>query len=156
FDHLLFTGSTAVGRDVMRAAAENLTPVTLELGGQSPAIVGRSIDIAEAADRIDYGECLNARQTCRPPDSALGPEERIEAFVQACGAAVGRLYPSLSGNRDYSAIVNDRHRARLRGYLEEAIASGARVEAINPAGEDLSSTPKIAPHLVLGAGDSLR
>jgi acyl-CoA reductase-like NAD-dependent aldehyde dehydrogenase len=156
FDHLLFTGSTTVGKEVMRAAAGNLTPVTLELGGKSPAIVGRSIDIEEAASRIAYGKCLNAGQTCIAPDYALVPEARVEEFVQACRAAVGRLYPRLAGNRDYSAIVNERHRSRLRGYLEEARASGARVEAINPAGEDLSSSPKIAPHLVLGATDALR
>jgi acyl-CoA reductase-like NAD-dependent aldehyde dehydrogenase len=156
FDHLLFTGSTTVGRDVMRAAAGNLTPVTLELGGKSPAIVGRSVDIGEAAARIAYGKCLNAGQTCIAPDYALVPEERVEDFVQACRAAVGRLYPRLAANRDYSAIVNEHHRSRLRGYLEEARASGARVEAINPAGEDLSASPKIAPHLVLGAADTLR
>jgi len=155
FDRLLFTGSTAVGREVMRAAAEHLTPVTLELGGKSPAIVGRGIDVAEAAGRIAFGKCLNAGQTCIAPDYALVPEERIEAFGRAAAAAIARLYPRLADNRDYSAIVNERHRARLRGYLEEARAQGARVEAVNPAGEDFSGSPKIAPHLVFEARDSM-
>ena len=155
FDHLLFTGSTAVGREVMRAAAAHLTPVTLELGGKSPAIVGRASGIAEAAERIAFGKCLNAGQTCIAPDYALVPEERVEDFGRAVAAAIARLYPRLADNRDYSAIVNERHRARLRAYLDEARAQGARVEEINPAGEDFSGSAKMAPHLVFGAGDSL-
>ena len=151
FDHLLFTGSTAVGREVMRAASENLTPVTLELGGKSPAIVGRGIDTAQAAEKIMFGKCLNAGQTCIAPDYVLVPEERVEAFVAASKAAVARMYPRLGDNPQYSAIVNDRHRARLRGWIDAARSSGARIEEINPAREDLSASPKIAPHLVLGA-----
>ena len=156
FDHLLFTGSTEVGRQVMRAAAANLTPVTLELGGKSPAIVGRDIAIAEAADRILFGKCLNAGQTCIAPDYALVPEERIEEFVAGARAAVAKLYPRLRDNPDYTAIISERHRERLARYLEEARARGARVEEINPAGEDFAGSPKLAPHLVLGAGDSMR
>jgi coniferyl-aldehyde dehydrogenase len=155
FDHLLFTGSTAVGRHVMRAAAENLTPVTLELGGKSPAIVGRDIDVAQAADRIVFGKCLNAGQTCIAPDYALVPRDRIDAFCSAAAATVARMYPRLLGNPDYSAIIDDRHRARLAGYLEEARARGARVIELNPAGEDFAASPKMAPALVLDApGDS--
>jgi coniferyl-aldehyde dehydrogenase len=156
FDHLLFTGSTAVGREVMRAASENLTPVTLELGGKSPAIVGRGIDAAEAAAKIMFGKCLNAGQTCVAPDYALVPQERLEDFIAAARAAVGRMYPSLAANRQYSAIVNERQRARLRGWIDEARQSGARVEEINPAGEDFSASPKIAPHIVAGAAAHLR
>jgi len=156
FDHLLFTGSTAVGRQVMRAAAENLTPVTLELGGKSPALVGRGIDAGEAADKIVFGKCLNAGQTCIAPDYALVPEESVDAFAAAARATVARLYPRLADNADYTAIVNGRHRARLCGYLDDARAQGARVEAINPAGEDFTGSPKIAPHLVTGVKDSMR
>jgi acyl-CoA reductase-like NAD-dependent aldehyde dehydrogenase len=153
FDHLLFTGSTAVGREVMRSAAANLTPVTLELGGKSPAIVGRGIDIAVAADRILYGKCLNAGQTCIAPDYALVPEERVEAFVSAARETVARLYPRLRDNPDYTAIIDERHRDRLASYLDEARERGARIEALSA--EDLSGTPKRAPHLVLGApGDT--
>lgn len=155
FDHLLFTGSTTIGREVMRAAAANLTPVTLELGGKSPAIVGRGIDVAEAAERILFGKCLNAGQTCIAPDYALVPEERLDAFVQAAARAVARLYPSLAGNSDYSAIIDARHRARLAGYVEEARAAGTRVVEINPAREDLSSSPKMAPTLLVAPGEGL-
>jgi coniferyl-aldehyde dehydrogenase len=156
FDHLLFTGSTAVGREVMRAAADNLTPVTLELGGKSPAIVGRSFDIAEAAGKIMFGKCLNAGQTCIAPDYALVPEERIEGFVAAAREAVARMYPRLGDNPQYSSIVNERHRARLREWIDEAQSAGARVEPLNPGGEDLARSPKIAPHLVLGASPATR
>jgi acyl-CoA reductase-like NAD-dependent aldehyde dehydrogenase len=155
FDHLLFTGSTEVGRQVMRAAAANLTPVTLELGGKSPAIVGHGVDVAEAADRIMFGKCLNAGQTCIAPDYALVPEDRVDAFCEAARASVGRLYPTLRDNPDYTAIIDARHRARLAGYLEEASSRGARVIEMNPAGEPLGGSPKMAPALVLGApGDT--
>ena len=156
FDHLLFTGSTAVGRHVMRAAAQNLTPVTLELGGKSPALVGRGIDAAEAADKIVFGKCLNAGQTCIAPDYALVPEESVEAFAAAARATVARLYPRMRDNPHYTAIVNERHRARLAGYLDDARAQGARVEAINPAAEDFTGSPRMAPHLVTGVKDSMR
>lgn len=156
FDHLLFTGSTAVGREVMKSAAQNLTPVTLELGGKSPAIVGRGMAIEEAAGRILFGKCLNAGQTCIAPDYALVPAERVEAFAQAACAAVARMYPRLRDNRDYTAIIAPRHRERLLAYLDEARAGGARVVELNPAEEDLAGSPKIAPTLVMGASDSMR
>ena len=156
FDHLLFTGSTEVGRHVMRAAAEHLTPVTLELGGKSPAIVGRHIAIEEAADRILFGKCLNAGQTCIAPDYALVPEERAEDFVRAAAAAVAALYPRLADNPDYTAIVNDHHRERLRGYLDDARAKGARVIELNPASEDFDASPKMAPHIVTGLTGDMR
>lgn len=156
FDHLLFTGSTEVGRHVMRAAAANLTPVTLELGGKSPAIVGRGIDVAQAADSIMFGKCLNAGQTCIAPDYALVPEERIEAFARAARDTVAKLYPRLADNPDYTAIIDARHRERLAGYLADAAAKGARVEALNPAAESFDRSPKMAPHLVLGATGAMR
>lgn len=156
FDHLLFTGSTAVGREVMRAAAQNLTPVTLELGGKSPAIVGRAMDVAVAADRIIFGKCLNAGQTCIAPDYALVPEERIEAFIAATRKSVARLYPRMRDNPDYTAVIDGRHRARLASYLDEARAAGARIEPLAPAGEEFSGSPKMAPHLVIGAPDATR
>lgn len=151
FDHLLFTGSTEVGRHVMRAAAGNLTPVTLELGGKSPAIVGRAFPLAEAARRIMHGKCLNAGQTCIAPDYVLVPRESREAFARHAAQAVARMYPRLRDNPDYSAIVNERHRGRLRQWLEEARRGGATVSPINPAGEDLEASPKIAPTLVFDA-----
>jgi acyl-CoA reductase-like NAD-dependent aldehyde dehydrogenase len=156
FDHLLFTGSTEVGRHVMRAAAANLTPVTLELGGKSPALVGRGIDVAEAAGRILYGKCLNAGQTCVAPDYVLVPEERLEAFATAAADAVARLYPRLRDNPDYTAIIDERHRERLTAWREEARTRGARLIEINPAGEDFAGSPKIAPTLIVGAPEDTR
>jgi acyl-CoA reductase-like NAD-dependent aldehyde dehydrogenase len=151
FDHLLFTGSTEVGRHVMRAAAANLTPVTLELGGKSPAIVGRGIDVAEAADRILFGKCLNAGQTCVAPDYALVPRERMAAFAQAAAATVSRLYPRLVDNPDYTAIIDERHRLRLVEWRDEARALGASVTELKAAGEDFAASPKLPPTLITGA-----
>lgn len=155
FDHLLFTGSTGVGRHVMRAAADNLTPVTLELGGKSPAIVGRGFPVAEAASRILFGKCLNAGQTCVAPDYALVPEESVDAFVEGSRAAVAALYPTLAANPDYTAIVDARHRERLAGLLADAVARGARAVEINPAGEDVAAAGKRAPTLLLGVDDAM-
>jgi coniferyl-aldehyde dehydrogenase len=156
FDHLLFTGSTEVGRHVMRAAAANLTPVTLELGGKSPAIVGRDFDIAEAAGRILYGKCLNAGQTCVAPDYVLVPRDRLEAFNSAAAAAVARMYPRLADNPDYTAIIDDRHRRRLVDWRDEARALGARIVELNAAGEDFSASPKLPPTLIVGAPGEAR
>ena len=155
FDHLLFTGSSGVGRHVMRAAAENLTPVTLELGGKSPAIVGRGFPVAEAAGRVMFGKCLNAGQTCIAPDYALVPEESVAAFVDAARAAVASLYPTLAANPDYTAIVDDRHRDRLARLLGDALARGARAHEFNPAGEDVAATGKRAPTILTGVDGSM-
>jgi acyl-CoA reductase-like NAD-dependent aldehyde dehydrogenase len=150
FDHLLFTGSSGVGRHVMRAAAENLTPVTLELGGKSPALVGRGYPVAEAARRVMFGKCLNAGQTCIAPDYALVPEESVADFVEAARAEVASLYPTLAANPDYTAIVDDRHRDRLARLLADAVARGAQAHEINPAGEDVAAAGKRAPTLLTG------
>ncbi|HYC35431.1 MAG TPA: coniferyl aldehyde dehydrogenase [Usitatibacter sp.] len=156
FDLLLFTGSTVVGREVMRAAAQNLTPVILELGGKSPAIVGRDVAVEEAATRIAFGKCLNAGQTCIAPDYALVPEERVDDFVAAVGSAVAKLYPTLRDNADYTAIISARHRERLVTWLHEAAQQGARVHELNPAKEDLAGSRKLAPTVVVGAPETSR
>jgi coniferyl-aldehyde dehydrogenase len=127
FDHLLFTGATRIGRHVMRAAAENLTPVTLELGGKSPAIVSCDVPIKDAAERIAFGKTLNAGQTCVAPDYVLVPSDRVDEFVEAYKQAVLRFYPTLSDNPDYTAIINPRQLARLEGYLIDACSKGAKV-----------------------------
>jgi coniferyl-aldehyde dehydrogenase len=126
-DHLFFTGSTRVGREVMRAAADTLTPVTLELGGKSPAIVSATADLAEAAERICFGKVMNAGQTCVAPDYVLCPRESVEALVAELRGSFRRMFPRVAGNPDYTAIISDRHLLRLRGLLEEAAAAGARV-----------------------------
>jgi coniferyl-aldehyde dehydrogenase len=157
FDHLFFTGSTAVGRMVAQAAAKNLTPVTLELGGKSPAILDPSSDLAVAVPRLAFGKLLNAGQTCIAPDYALVPNDRIDAFVEQMQRAVAKMYPSLAANPDYTSIVSDRHFARLQGLLEDARARGARIVAINPAGETFDpSGRKQPPVLVLGATPEMK
>lgn len=125
FDHLLFTGATSIGRHVMRAAAENLTPVTLELGGKSPAIVSQDVPLKDAAERIAFGKTLNAGQTCVAPDYVLVPEDRVGSFVEAYRQAVRSFYPTLADNPDYTSIINDRQLARLNGYLSDATSKGA-------------------------------
>ncbi len=152
FDHLFFTGSTAVGRQVARAAAENLTPVTLELGGKSPAIVDADADLALIAPRIAAGKLLNAGQTCIAPDYALVPAARVDAFVAALRAAVSRLYPSIAANPDYTAIVNARHFARLNALIDDARAKGATIVTL---GESDTEARKIAPTLIVGARDDM-
>ncbi|MFJ2388233.1 coniferyl aldehyde dehydrogenase [Pseudomonas koreensis] len=125
FDHLLFTGATSIGKHVMRAAAENLTPVTLELGGKSPAIVSRDVPLKDAAERIAFGKTLNAGQTCVAPDYVLVPQDRIGAFVEAYRQVVNRFYPTLADNPDYTAIINERQLARLNSYVSDATSKGA-------------------------------
>ncbi|WP_416770870.1 coniferyl aldehyde dehydrogenase [Pseudomonas sp. RHF3.3-3] len=125
FDHLLFTGATSIGKHVMRAAAEHLTPVTLELGGKSPAIVSGDVPLKDAAERIAFGKTLNAGQTCVAPDYVLVPEERVGAFVEAYRQAVRGFYPTLADNPDYTSIINERQLARLNGYISDATSKGA-------------------------------
>jgi coniferyl-aldehyde dehydrogenase len=151
FDHLIFTGGTAIGRRVMMAAAENLVPVTLELGGKSPVIVGRSADIATAADRIMAGKTLNAGQICLAPDYVLVAEDKRDALVDAMRAAARGLFPKLLDNPDFTSIISARHFERINAMVEDARAKGATVIEINPADEDFAkqNTRKIAPTLIL-------
>ena len=156
FDHLFFTGSTAVGRAVARAAAENLTPVTLELGGKSPAVIAPDADLRLTAPRLMAGKLLNAGQTCIAPDYALVAQGSEEAFVRAVERAAAALYPAYVANDDYTAIVNDRHRARLASLLDDARSRGATVVEINPGNESpATGSRKMLPALVLHADDSM-
>ena len=132
FDHLLFTVATSIGKHVMRAAAENLTPVTLELGGKSPVIVSADVPLSDAAERIAFGKTMNAGQTCVAPDYVLVPRERVEGFVEAYRAAVTRFYPQLQDNPDYTAIINERQLQRLKGLLSDAESKGAKVINLYP------------------------
>lgn len=127
FDHLFFTGSTAVGRLVAQAAAKNLTPVTLELGGKSPAIVDRSCDLDLTASRLAFGKLFNAGQTCVAPDYLLVPRELVEPLSQKILADMRRMYPRIAGNADYTSIATSRHHARLQGLIDDAAQRGARV-----------------------------
>lgn len=156
FDHLVFTGATAVGKSVMAAAAQNLTPLTLELGGKSPAIIHEEFPIAVAASRIAFGKCMNAGQICVSPDYVLCPEKNVSEFVAAFSAAVKKSYPAVKHNTDYTAIINDRQYNRLTQYLEDARAKGATVIEINPADENMDDCRKILPHLILNATEEMR
>jgi coniferyl-aldehyde dehydrogenase len=156
FDHLFYTGSTAVGRQVMRAAAENLTPVTLELGGKSPCILAEDAALPEAVDSIVSGKLLNAGQTCIAPDYVLVPRERREEFIKLAGEAVKKFYPTLAANPDYDSIINERHYRRVVRYVAEAKERGARVVEFNPAQEKLAAdTRKLAPTLVIEPSEEL-
>jgi len=133
FDHLLFTGSTSVGRIVAGAAAKNLTPCTLELGGKSPTIIDESANMALAVPRIANGKLLNAGQTCVAPDYILMPEKNIDAFSDAIIKKAEEFYPTFAGNADYTSIIADSHYARLQDLLEDAENKGARIRV---AGDD--------------------
>jgi coniferyl-aldehyde dehydrogenase len=152
FDHLFFTGSTAVGRQVARAAAENLTPVTLELGGKSPALFDDAADFALAAPRLIVGKLLNAGQTCIAPDYALVPAARLDGFLSAVRAAAAKLYPSYAGNPDYTSIVNERHYNRLAALVADARAKGATIIELG-AGD--AAARVFAPTLLVGARDDM-
>ena len=151
FDHLFFTGSTNVGRVVMKAAAENLTPVTLELGGKSPVLISDNADIDTAAERICFGKSLNAGQTCVAPDYVLCPEHKVHDFVEAYKNAFARMYPSIKDNPDYGAIINTAQLQRLQGLLNQAKHSGAKCTAINPSNESFDDGRKMPPVLIENA-----
>lgn len=156
FDHLLFTGSTTVGQHVMRAAAANLTPVTLELGGKSPAIIGPDADFARAVERIVVGKCLNAGQTCVAPDYVLLPQGREQEFIDAARRVVAACYPELRHTPDYSSIVSERHFRRLTGYVDEARLLGAEVAELAPGTPPDPLRRRLPPLVLLGVPEAAR
>jgi len=156
FDHLFYTGSTTTGRLVARAAAENLTPVTLELGGKSPCILGGDAALPDAVESILYGKLLNAGQSCIAPDYVLLPVAMREEFIRLAAAAVRKMYPSLKNNPDYTSIVNERHYPRIEQYIEEARARGIRVVDLAPTSEVLERNErKFSPTLMVEPCDDL-
>jgi coniferyl-aldehyde dehydrogenase len=158
FDHLIFTGATSVGRHVMRAAADNLTPLTLELGGKSPVVIGKSADLSKTAARVMQGKTMNAGQICLAPDYVLAPQESVAGFVDASRAAVAKMYPTLKDNPDYTAMINQRHYDRINSLIDDARAKGGEIVTINPANEDFSQQEhrKIPPTLILNATDEMQ
>jgi coniferyl-aldehyde dehydrogenase len=157
FDHLVFTGATSVARHVMRAAAENLVPLTLELGGKSPVVVGVSADIAKVALRTMTCKTLNAGQICLAPDYVLLPEGKQDEFVAAARAAVETMYPSgVTRSDDYTAVINERHRDRLQAYANDARDKGAKIVELD-AGESSADSPfRMPPALVLDPVDEMQ
>jgi coniferyl-aldehyde dehydrogenase len=158
FDHLIFTGGTAIAKHVMKAASENLVPLTLELGGKSPVIVGKSSKIQETAQRVMLGKTMNAGQICLAPDYALVPEERVDEFVKATVDVTSQMYPDMKDNEDFTSIINQKHYDRIQGYLADAKEKGAEVIEINPSNEDFTQQPhhKIPPTLVLNPTDDMQ
>lgn len=151
FDHLLFTGATSVAKHVMRAASENLVPVTLELGGKSPVIISPKADMAPTTDALMAGKMMNAGQICLAPDYVFVPRDRMGEFVESSKRSVAKMYPTLLDNPDYTSVINARHFERINGYVDEARERGVEVVEINPADEDFrqQSAHKIAPTLLI-------
>jgi len=149
FDHLLFTGSTTVGRHVMRSAAQNLTPVTLELGGKSPVIVANDINMDQAVERMIYGKSLNAGQICVAPDYVLVPHDKMSDFVQAYKNKFTQMYGLVSDNDDYGSIINQRQFDRLMAMLDDARAKGANIESAN--GEAINVEKRKVPAQIITA-----
>ena len=157
FDHLVFTGSTQVGRKIMKSASDNLVPVTLELGGKSPAIIDKGYSPEQAAASIAHGKLVNAGQTCIAPDYVLVHEDALEAFVQAYHQAVCKLYPQGAVSDDFSSIVNAHHFSRLNALLDDARTKGAKVMAVGMPSDGVQERPcALAPMVVLNATGAMR
>ncbi|MBB64117.1 MAG: coniferyl-aldehyde dehydrogenase [Waddliaceae bacterium] len=149
FDHLLFTGSSAVGKLVMQEASKNLTPVTLELGGKSPVIVDEDADLKHAAERVIIGKLLNAGQTCVAPDYVLIHEKCTEQFIHLCKEVANSRYPNLMNNPDYSAIINDHHVERLQKLLKEAEEQGAHLSKLQEGANKASSKARLFEPIIM-------
>jgi coniferyl-aldehyde dehydrogenase len=159
FDHLCFTGSPAVGKLVMRAAAENLTPVTLELGGKSPVIIARDADLENAAVRIMTGKALNSGQACLGPDYVMVANDQLEEFIRFATEWTSEMFPTMLGNVDCCSVINERHFNRLRSYVEEAASADVDVRQVNPAGESFEGQQeayKIPFTFVINPGEELK
>ena len=156
WDHLVFTGSTAVGKIVMAAAAKNLTPVTLELGGKSPTLIAPGMNIKDAVERIAFGKSLNAGQTCIAPDYILLPEGKQQEFIDAYQATFAKMYPTVRDNDNYTAVVNERQHQRLQAWVKDAEEKGARITVVNPKNEDFSGTRKMPLHIVENGNDDMQ
>ena len=158
FDHLLFTGATSIGKHVMRAASENLVPVTLELGGKSPVIISDTSNVEQSSKRIIAGKTMNAGQICLAPDYVLLPENKLDKFIMHAKETVSTMFPSIKDNDDYTSVINERHYSRLKSYIDEAKDNGCEVIEINPAEEDFEQQEhyKIPPTLLINPDDNLK
>jgi coniferyl-aldehyde dehydrogenase len=158
FDHLLYTGSGAIGKKVMESASQNLVPVTLELGGKSPVIIGNSADIKVSAKRIMFGKTLNAGQICLAPDYVIVHKEKKDEFISEIENAINEYYPTMKDNDDYSSIINQRHFDRINSLIEDAKEKGADINEINPSNEDFSQQEffKIPPTIVTNTTDDMK
>jgi coniferyl-aldehyde dehydrogenase len=149
FDHLLFTGSTRVGVQVMQAASKNLVPVTLELGGKSPVIIGRSAKLDLAGTRLTFGKLLNGGQLCLSPDYVLVPPELEEQLVARVVHEAQSMYPNITENADYAGVINERHFARLQNYIDDAVAKGAKLTIVGAEQTRVSENNRRMPLHIL-------
>jgi coniferyl-aldehyde dehydrogenase len=158
FDHLLYTGSGNIGKHVMQSASQNLVPVTLELGGKSPVVIGKSADMKVSAKRIMFGKTLNAGQICLAPDYVIVHKDKKEEFILEVENAVKDFYPSIKDNDDYSSIINERHFNRINSLIQDAKEKGAHINEINPSNEDFSQQQfyKIPPTIVTDTSDDMK
>ena len=158
FDHLLYTGSGNIGKHVMQSASQNLVPVTLELGGKSPVVIGNSADMKVSAKRIMFGKTLNAGQICLAPDYVIVHKEKKDEFISEVENAINEYYPSIKDNDDYSSIINQRHFNRINSLVEDAREKGADINEINPSNEDFSQQQfyKIPPTIVTNISDDMK
>jgi coniferyl-aldehyde dehydrogenase len=154
FDHILFTGATGIARHILHAAADNLTPVTLELGGKSPVIISRSADIKEAALRIVSGKALNVGQVCLSPDYVFIPKEKRDSFLGYCQEHVRDMFPTMATNPDYSSVVNGRHRQRLQAHLDDARAKGAEIRELGQT-ESFAGQNRVPMTVVIEPNDAM-
>ncbi len=157
FDHLFFTGATGIGRQVMRAAAQNLTPITLELGGKSPVVIGQDVDMRDCVDKLIAGKCMNAGQLCVSPDYCFVHEKHLETLLARAGKVFARLYPSVIDNPDYVSMISARHHQRVMSYIDEAAQRGVTVINLDGAEESFRDHPsrKIPLHLIVNPGDDM-
>ncbi len=149
FDHILFTGSTRVGAQVMQAAAKNLVPVTLELGGKSPVVIGRSAKLDLAGTRLTFSKLLNGGQLCLSPDYVLVPKELEEQLIARVSHEVQSMYPNLTENTDYAGVINERHYMRLQGYIDDAVAKGAKLTIVGAENDRSSKDNRRMPLHIL-------
>ena len=156
FDHLLFTGSTNIGAKVMQSASKNLVPVTLELGGKSPVVIGRSAKLDLAGTRLTFGKLLNGGQLCLSPDYVIVPNELEEQLIARVVQEVQAMYPNITENEDYAGIINERHFARLQSYLDDAVAKGAKLTIVGANQTRASAGNRRMPlHILQNVNDDM-
>jgi coniferyl-aldehyde dehydrogenase len=157
-DHIIFTGSTGVGKLVMQAAAKNLVPVTLELGGKSPVIVSDSADIAEVAEKVMTIKAMNAGQVCVSPDYCFVSRDKLQQFVSECQKTIAEQYPAVAENADFVSMVNEGNYDRVKAYIDDATDKGANIVVLSPAGEDWDDRQrhKIPIHLIIDPSDDMQ
>ena len=158
FDHLLYTGSGQVAKHVMNAASKNLVPCTLELGGKSPVVIGKTADLKVSAKRIMFGKTMNAGQICLAPDYVVVHKDQKDEFIKETKDAVSEYFPDLKNNDDYTSIINEKQYDRLQELLDDAIEKGANIDEINPANEDFSQQEfyKMPPTIVTNTTDDMK